>query len=40
LGLCRSSGLDQVDVGTSYLKPVPAEMQVPLTRPTGHSPAE
>ena len=40
VGLCRTSGLDQVDVGTSYLKPVPAEMQVPLTRPTGLTPTE
>jgi ribosomal protein S18 acetylase RimI-like enzyme len=39
VGLCRSTGLDQVDVGTTYTKPVPEVMQVPLVVPTGLTPA-
>ena len=35
VALCKSVGLDQVDTGTSYLKPVPAAMQVPLIAETG-----
>lgn len=39
VALCKSAGLDQVDVGTSYLKPVPEAMQVPLIAATGLTPA-
>jgi GNAT superfamily N-acetyltransferase len=39
VSLCKSVGLDQVDTGTSYVKPVPAEMQVPLNVATGLTPA-
>lgn len=38
VALCRAAGLEQVDVGTTYTKPVPEGMQVPLTRPTGWTP--
>jgi ribosomal protein S18 acetylase RimI-like enzyme len=38
VALCKSVGLEQVDVGTSYMKPVPEAMQVPLTVPTGLTP--
>jgi GNAT superfamily N-acetyltransferase len=40
VGLCKSAGLEQVDVGTTYLKPVPDSMQVPLVQATGFIPAE
>lgn len=38
VGLCKSVGLEQVDVGTSFLKPVPEAMQVPLVAATGLTP--
>jgi ribosomal protein S18 acetylase RimI-like enzyme len=40
VGLCKSVGLDQVDVGTSYVKPVPEAMQVPLNVESGLTPAD
>lgn len=40
VGLCKSVGLDQVDVGTTYAKPVPEAVQVPLRVPTGLTPAD
>lgn len=40
LGLARTLGLEQVDVGTSYTKPVPPAMQVPLVRATGLTPSD
>ena len=39
VGLCRSAGLEQVDVGTTYTKPVPESMRVPLVVPSGITPA-
>lgn len=38
IGLARSATMEQVDVGTSYLKAVPEAAQVPLTRPVGLTP--
>ncbi|MBN9518015.1 GNAT family N-acetyltransferase [bacterium] len=38
VGLCKAATMEQVDVGTSYLKPVPESAQVPLTKPTGLTP--
>jgi len=40
VGLCKSVGLEQVDVGTTYTKPVPESMQVPLTVASGLTPAD
>ena len=40
VGLCRATGLEQVDVGTTYTKPVPDSMQVPLVKPTGLTPTD
>lgn len=39
VALCRAVGLEQVDVGTTYTKPVPEAEQVPLAVPTGLTPA-
>ncbi|HEX4610620.1 MAG TPA: GNAT family N-acetyltransferase, partial [Urbifossiella sp.] len=38
VSLSRTATMEQVDVGTTYLKPVPESQQVPLTRPTGLTP--
>jgi GNAT superfamily N-acetyltransferase len=38
VGLCKTATMDQIDVGTTYLKPVPESRQVPLTVPTGLTP--
>ncbi|MDB5311070.1 MAG: putative acetyltransferase [Gemmataceae bacterium] len=40
VALCRTTGLEQVDTGTTYTKPVPQAMQVPLVRATGLTPAD
>jgi GNAT superfamily N-acetyltransferase len=35
VALCKSVGLEQVDTGTSYVKPVPESDHVPLNSPSG-----
>ncbi|HXD88765.1 MAG TPA: GNAT family N-acetyltransferase [Urbifossiella sp.] len=38
VGLCQSVGLEQLDVGTSYLKATPDDQRVPLKVATGQTP--